>query len=178
MVLSFVKSTCDSIKNAIKSHQDKQESMRRRYEVSTSTKNALYTLAMTATTEEQLSLVDSLKISYLDSENELQDITNEFQVSEETLVAQRQEVHECITDLFKIYDSMSTALKKDVDAPVKDIMLNLQDTSVTTQIRTEPSVFDTTFRETNVPSAFDRASSTYMTVGEDDFVPEPFGSGD
>ena len=178
MVLSFIKTTCDSIKNAIKSHQDKQESMRRRYEVSTSTKNALYTLAMTATTEEQLALVDSLKSSFLDSENELQDITNEFQVSEEALVAQRGEVRECITDLFKIYDSMSTALKKDVDAPVKDIMLNLQDTSVTTQIRTEPSVFDTTFRETNVPSAFDRASSTHMTVGEDDFVPEPFGSGD
>jgi hypothetical protein len=174
MALPFIQTTCDTIRAAIKAHEEKQESMRRRYESSTSTKNALYTLAMIAGTDEQASLVDSLKKSFEQSEAELEDIMNEFQSSEMLLTSQRKEIRESISELFRVYDAMSVALKQDPDPEMKNIMAATRDAPPVTQIR--EAFPDGKLVSFSCPDGFHGGEQVFASVPDDDFVPVPFGS--
>jgi len=84
--------TCSSIHEAIRAYNENKETMRRRFDAMTSTTNALFTLEMTAVTDEQKSLVESLKQSFADSEKELQEFTLAFRASENSLEARRTQV--------------------------------------------------------------------------------------
>jgi hypothetical protein len=100
------------INEAIEDYKTLQENMRIKYESTTTTRDALYTLRMRAN-EEQQKVIDALTESFKDDIVDLENMTKQFNEKKPKLESFDTEVYNSLHSLFLVYASLHSTLGKE-----------------------------------------------------------------
>jgi len=109
---TFIKDQCKTIDEVIEEYKSLQENMRIKYEQSTTTRDALYTIRMRAN-EEQKKAIDDITESFKGDIIELEEMTKKFNEMKPTLESFHFNVYSAMHSLFLVYASLHSLLCKE-----------------------------------------------------------------
>ena len=104
---------CDVISKAVEDYKTLEQDMRFKYESSTKAQDALYTLRMRATEEQQKAL-DALSDTFKADVVEMEDMTRRFTEMKNKLESLDVDLYDSLQSLFRAYESLHSALGKEM----------------------------------------------------------------
>jgi len=139
---TLIQDQCKIIDEAIEEYLSLQENMRMKYESSTTTRDALYTLHMRAN-EDQKKVIDALTETFKDDIVDLENMTKQFTEAKPKLESFHHDVYNALHSLFRVYASLHSTLGKE-----KPITLDFMD-NVVTQLQKNTDSTPISFLESN-----------------------------
>jgi hypothetical protein len=125
-MLSFVEIECVNVIESIKIHENLKETMNTKHRASTSVSDALHSLSLVASSEDQKELLKSLSESFTKTNIHADECVMHCKLSEQKLVEKRRELNQSILKLFRVYEMLTVVLEKPKDVEVAKKVSSLQ----------------------------------------------------
>jgi len=149
-MLSFVEIECVNVIESIKIHENLKETMNTKHRTSTSVSDALHSLSLVASSEEQQELLKSLGESFTKTTIHADECVMHCKLSEQKLIEKKSDIRESILKLFRIHEMLTVILEKPQDVAVSEKVSSMQ-----------PSVYETRVEEL-APSGFENEKSNVI----------------
>ena len=125
-MLAFVETECVNVLDSIKIHENLKETMNTKHRTSTSVSDALHSLSLVASSDEQQELLKSLSESFTKTSIHADECVMHCKLSEQKLSEKRREINQSISKLFIVYEMLSVALEKPHDPEIANKVKSLQ----------------------------------------------------